>query len=65
MSQRKFIMEDNQNNNTIENTSNQGNYVNAGATWPQKIIGTILFLHAGYVFLTRFGVDFTFPKKID
>lgn len=33
--------------------------------WPKKIIGTVIFLHAVYVFLSKFGVDFTFPKRID
>lgn len=38
---------------------------NSRASWPEKIIKTFLFLHSGYVFLSKFGVDFTFAKKID
>ena len=38
---------------------------NSRNTWPERIIKTILFLHSGYVFLSKFGVDFTFAKKID
>lgn len=33
--------------------------------WPAEIIKTILFLHSGYVFLSKFGVDFSFTKQID
>lgn len=38
--------------------------VNTTGSWPEKIIKTIIFLHSGFVFLSKFGVDLTFAKKI-
>lgn len=46
-------------------TNDEHNNVNFGASWPKTIITTIIFLHSGYVFLSRFGIDLTFVKKID
>lgn len=59
-------MEGNQgNNDTNIDTFDLPNNVNNGASWPEKIVRTILFIHSGYVFLKKFGVDFTFAKNID
>lgn len=49
----------------VYNSFDTSNSVSSTNTWPERIIKTIIFLHSGYVFLSKFGVDLTFARNID